>query len=66
MADNLEGVGVSAQGNPLGSVRSEGGVGVEMVEVCMDMMARYTYSNLSTLPSRFVNKVTLYPLSTLL
>ena len=27
---------------------------VELAEVCMDMMARYTYSNLSTLPSRYV------------
>ena len=32
----------------------EGGeeVGEELVEVCEDMMARFTYSNLSTLPSR--------------
>ena len=32
----------------------EGGeeVGEELVEVCGDMMARFTYSNLSTLPSR--------------
>ena len=27
-------------------------VGEELVEVCGDMMARFTYSNLSTLPSR--------------
>ena len=24
----------------------------ELTEVCLDMMTRYTYSNLSTLPSR--------------
>ena len=54
MAGNLEGAGcLSAQSSP---VRSEGGVGLEMVEVCMDMLARYTYSNLSTLPSRFVRQ----------
>lgn len=57
MAGNLEGAGLSAQNSPVRGVRSEGGVGVEMVEVCMDMMARYTYSNLSTLPSRFVQLV---------
>ena len=28
------------------------GVGEELVEVCGDMMSRFTYSNLSTLPSR--------------
>ena len=31
----------------------EGCLGAELAEVCMDMMARYTYSNLSTLPSRY-------------
>ena len=30
----------------------EGGVGMDLADVCLDMMARYTYSNLSTLPSR--------------
>ena len=27
-------------------------IGLELMEVCQDMLARYTYSNLSTLPSR--------------
>ncbi len=30
----------------------EGGVGVELVDVCRDMLARYTYSNISALPVR--------------
>lgn len=39
---------------PIGSQTSESraSIGLELMEVCQDMMARYTYSNLSTLPSR--------------
>lgn len=40
---------------PIGSQttpESRPNIGVELMEVCQDMMARYTYSNLSTLPSR--------------
>ena len=40
---------------PIGSQttpESRANIGLELMEVCQDMMARYTYSNLSTLPSR--------------
>lgn len=54
---NLEGLGLShlmgVQASP-SRLRREGGLGVELAEVCIDMMARYTYSTLSTLPSRSV------------
>lgn len=41
---------------PIGSQtsNSHASIGIELMEVCQDMMARYTYSNLSTLPSRSV------------
>ncbi len=54
---NLEGVGLNRligfQASP-SRLRKEGGLGVELAEVCVDMMARYTYSTLSTLPSRYM------------
>ena len=40
---------------PIGSqttAESRANIGLELMEVCQDMMARFTYSNLSTLPSR--------------
>ena len=42
------------QSSPQGKGGEGEGVGVvpELTEVCLDMMARYTYSNLSSLPSR--------------
>ena len=58
---NLEGVGVGRQQAGLQAspsrqhkegAQKEGVLSVQLAEVCLDMMARYTYSNLSTLPSR--------------
>ena len=45
---------------PIGSqttAESRANIGLELMEVCQDMMARFTYSNLSTLPSRYRSKI---------
>ena len=49
----LHGRQAGPQASPGKASTKEGALGVELAEVCMDMMARYTYSNLSTLPTRY-------------
>ena len=51
----LQGRQAGPQASPgkAASTIKEGALGMELAEVCMDMMARYTYSNLSTLPTRY-------------
>lgn len=50
---NLEGGG--PQASPGSSHHKESVLGVELAEVCMDMMSKYTYSNVSSLPSRYID-----------